>query len=350
MGTRRRVTLADVARAAGVSTTTASYVVNGRQDMRISQEAHRRVQEAAAALGYRPNRNALSLRAGTTQTIGLITDFVAGGQYAGQMVSGASAACRAIDHLLLIGETEGDLGLEHKLIEEMVDRQVDGILYSTLVTVETAVPPALAGQRMVLVNCRDRGAAWPSVLPDEVAGGRNAAAALLSAGHREHVYLVGGDLPTQQLAGAQRYAGIVQRLDAAGASLAGVIACEWAVVPAYDAVSRFLASGARPEAMICLNDRVAMGAYQALEEAGLDVPGDVSVVSFDATELASWLRPTLTSVEVPYAELGRRAVQLLMEPGGPAPGVRTVPMPLRGGASIRAARHGRRREGVAPGA
>jgi LacI family transcriptional regulator len=86
---------------------------------------------------------------------------------------------------------------------------------------------------------------------------------------------------------------------------------------------------------VCLNDRIAMGAYQALAAHGLSVPDDVSVVSFDGSDLARWLRPELTSIVLPYAELGHRAVELLLTPGPLATGVQRLPMPVHSGASVR---------------
>ena len=79
-------------------------------------------------------------------------------------------------------------------------------------------------------------------------------------------------------------------------------------------MAELLASGERPRALICLNDRIAFGAYQALTAAGLTVPDDVSVVSFDDSPLAAWLRPPLTSVSIPYLEMGRLAVETLLSP------------------------------------
>ena len=101
--------------------------------------------------------------------------------------------------------------------------------------------------------------------------------------------------------------------------------CSWAVREAYEAVSAFLEAGGAPRGLLCMNDRIAMGAYQALAEHGLSVPGDVSVVSFDGSDLATWLRPQVTSVVLPYAELGARAVELLLSESVEASGVTRVP-------------------------
>jgi LacI family transcriptional regulator len=128
----RRVTLTDVASRAGVSTTTASYILNGRSEqMRIAPATERRVRDAVEALGYRPNRSARTLRTSHTATIGLISDFLAGGHFSSQMLLGAGAAARSADHLLLIGETDGDPSVEAAYIDELLDRQVDGIIYAT---------------------------------------------------------------------------------------------------------------------------------------------------------------------------------------------------------------------------
>ena len=125
-------------------------------------------------------------------------------------------------------------------------------------------------------------------------------------------------------------------LTAAGTELAGIVSCEWWPEPAHDAVADFLRRGERASAFLCMNDRVAFGSYQALQEAGIAIPDDVSVVSFDDSELASWLRPQLTSVALPHYELGRRAVELLLAgvAGSPAAGTERVPMPLRERSSV----------------
>ena len=108
-------------------------------------------------------------------------------------------------------------------------------------------------------------------------GGRQAVEHLLASGSRGPVHVVGEDPSPEATAGRDRMAGITAALAEAGMSLAGVVPCPWGVRPAYDAVDAWLRTGARPGALICLNDRIAMGVYQALAEHGLAVPGDVAV-------------------------------------------------------------------------
>ena len=347
--TRRRTTLADVARLAGVSGTTVSYILNGRADeMRISGETQERVRAAVAELDYRPNRSARSLRTRTTKTIGVITDYVASGMFASRMISGANAAARSLDHVLVIGETEGDPSVERLLIEEMIERQVDGLLYVTRTTLELETCAGLPESQVVLVNCVDRDRVQLSVLPDERAGGRASAEAIVASGLCDEIYVVGEDPTPHAIAGPLRLAGIVERLGESGLTLGGVVPCEWAVEPAYDAISAWLDAGHRPRGLICLNDRVTMGVYQALGEHDLLVPDDVAVVSFDGSELATWLRPRATSVALPFEQMGDLAVRLLLDPDGSTPGPHLVPMPVVEGQSVVAPRATSHRLGASP--
>jgi LacI family transcriptional regulator len=329
-----RATLTDVARLAGVSGTTVSYILNDRaEEMRISADTQKRVRAAAAQLGYRPNRSARSLRTRTTKTIGVITDYVAGGMFASRLLSGANAAARRLDHVIVIGESEGDPAVERLLVDEMLERQMDGLIYVTRTTLALD-SSLLPDSQVVLLNCVDEDHARPAVLPDEHAGGRSAASAILASGLSGEVYVVGEDPTPNAIAGPLRLAGIRERLSESGVTLSGVVSCDWAVEPAYDAIGRWLDAGHRPRGLICLNDRVAMGVYQALGERGLVVPDDVAVVSFDGSELASWLRPHVTSVELPFAAMGDLAVRLLLAPEAAGPSPHLVPMPVIDGQSV----------------
>lgn len=328
---RPRVRLVDVALRAGVSRTTASFVLSGRTDMRISEAAQERVRQAAEQLGYRPNLAARSLTTKSTHTIGLISDTIATRQYAGDFIRGINAAALERDHLLVIGETEGDPELQGRVIRGMLDRQVDGLIYGTEFTRQVELA-AFDQHPVVLLNCLSSPMQGPAVVPDEYNAGRAAARTLLAAGHREGIHLV-GERPRSLFAARERSAGIRAELSRDGVSLAGTVDCKWEAEPAYAAVRNWLDRGGRALALICLNDRIAFGAYQALREAKLVVPYDVSVVSFDDSELASWLRPQLTSVALPHYAMGYRAAELLLT-GSREPEVHRIEMPLRERSSV----------------
>ncbi len=328
---RGRVRLLDVAQRAGVSRTTASFVLTGR-DMRISDEAKERVLAAAKELGYRPNLAARALRTNVTNTIGLVSDTIAGDQFAGGFIRGALAAAIASDRLLLIGETGGDKDVEDDVVRGMLDRQVDGLVMGAMYTRRIRLSEPARQHPIVLLNCTTDQPPGPWVLPDEYGAGVSAARALLEAGHSRGIWLV-GERPRALYAARERTRGIRDELAAAGVRVAGAVNCGWSSGQACAAVTELLATGRRPKAFICLNDRTAMGVYQALQGAGLDIPGDVSVVSFDGSELASWLHPALTSVALPHYDMGRLATELLVKRELDA--VRhLVPMPTLDQASI----------------
>jgi LacI family transcriptional regulator len=243
------------------------------------------------------------------------------------MVRGALSAALEEGHLLFVTETGGDPELQARLTEDLLGRQVDGFVLASTSTRLVAPPAALSGHPMVLLNGLADDGRLPAVLPDERAAGRGAARVLLERGHRDGIVVL-GETPSDVYAARERLAGITETLAAAGTALAGVLECAWWPQPAQDALARALAQGPAPQALICLNDRAAFGAYQAAYEAGLRIPDQLSIVSFDDSDLAGWLRPALTSIALPHYELGRRAVRLLLAADR---GTRTilVPMPVR---------------------
>jgi LacI family transcriptional regulator, galactose operon repressor len=305
---------------AGVSPTTASFVLSGRgQEMRISRDVADRVLKSAEKVQYRPNILSVGLRTGTTRTIGFVSDTVATSRFAGELIKGALEAARERGVLLFIGETEGDPQLERGLIQAMHDRQVDGIILAAMYTRAIALPKGLAAGPAVLLNALSkRPVPLPSVLPDEAEAGRAAARVLLEAGHRGGIHLIGAgpgarDVPAGGIAAVERLEGIRTTLAGAGVKVASGRLCRaWEPHDGLAATSELL-QNARPRALICFNDRLALGAYQALAEFGLMVPTDVSVVSFDDDAIASWVRPGLTTVAIPHYDLGRAAVDVLFD-------------------------------------
>ena len=180
----QRATLLQVAQRAGVSRSTASFVLTGRHlDMRISEDARQRVLRAAQELDYRPNLMARSLRTKVTKTVALVSDTLASDPYAGRAIHGGLAAAVAYGHLLFIGETEGDPVVEERLIDDFLDRQVDAFVYASMFTRYVRLPKQLRGRPVVLLNCLTKTAvpAQHAIIPDELAAGRSAARATATA-------------------------------------------------------------------------------------------------------------------------------------------------------------------------
>jgi len=308
-GNGRRPTMADVGRLAGVSATTVSFVVNGRQDQSISEATRRRVLAAVAELGYRPNRTALGLRTRRTATIAFITDEIGVEPFAGATIRGAHEV--AWDHgiMLLVVNTTRDRTIMREVVHELVDRSVDAAIFAVVGTRRVTVPDELAGVPTVLVNGYTAVGTPPCVLPAEMEGGRLATQLLLSEGHRRIAYLTG---LKAAWATRERLRGFRKALADAGVSPDEQLVLHGNFRPdsGYDLTREVLARGEPPTAIMCGNDRMATGVYLALARAGLRIPEDVSVVGYDdQVQLGEYFRPALSTVALPYREMGRWAAQ-----------------------------------------
>ncbi|WP_326701343.1 LacI family DNA-binding transcriptional regulator [Streptomyces sp. NBC_01754] len=305
----RPVTMRNVAKAAGVSVSTVSHVVNNT-GARIGQDARERVRQAIDALGYRPNAMAKNLVKGGSRFLGLVADAIATTPFAGQIIHGAQDEAWQHGYVLLVANTEGNAAAEASAISMMLEHKVRGILYSTWYHREVGLPAGLAEADTVLVNCYTPGHTVPAVVPDERAGGHDATGMLLAQGHRRIAFL---NTHTPSPAREGRLRGYREALNAAGLPFDPGLVIE--VRPdqegGHGAVGEVLAQ--RATGVFCHNDRVAMGLYDGLRERGLRVPEDLSVVGFDNQEvIAAHLRPALSTVALPHYELGRRGVRVLL--------------------------------------
>jgi LacI family transcriptional regulator len=183
--------LSDVATLAGVSVTTASFVLSGRRDMRISEGTQERVHQAARELSYVPRNPMGASLPVQAPSIGFISDTVGTEPFAGELIRGCVTAATERGHSLLMTETEGLRTLEVSESRELVDRGVGQFLFASMAMRVTALPPNLRGKPVVMLNCIDRRRSVPSVVPDDLAAGRRAAAELVDAGHGDRIMLVG---------------------------------------------------------------------------------------------------------------------------------------------------------------
>jgi LacI family transcriptional regulator len=307
--------MVDVGRLAGVSASTVSFVLNRNSGQTISPTTRKRVLDAVSALDYRPNRTARGLRTQRTATIGLVTDEIAVEPFAGATILGAHEVVWAHGSLLLVVNTTRERRIIREVIDELVDRPVDAIVFAVLGTRRLTIPDALKGVPSVLVNGYATGDPLPAVLPDEVTGGRSATELLLSAGHRRIAYLTGR---SEAWATRARLRGFRQAIDQAGLTRADqlVRAGNYRIDSGYELTRQLLAAPDRPTALLCGNDRMAVGAYLALAEAGLRIPQDMSVVGYDdQADLAAWVVPALSTVRLPYYQMGRWAAEQAVAQG-----------------------------------
>ena len=310
-----RVTISDVARLAGVSNATVSFVLNEKPGGRFSQETRQRVLAAIDALGYRPNALARTLSAGSSRFIGVVSDAIATTPFAGQLIQGAQDEAWRNGYVLLIANTGGDRAVEERALGMLLEHQVAGILYSTWYHRRTLSPYLLKGVPHVLANCFSDDPTELAVVPDEVQGGRSATRLLLERGHRRVAFLNSVEDAPATVGRLKGYREALAQFD---------IPFEHELVlevghdqeSGFAGISRLLELQHRPTAVFCYNDRVAMGAFDALRCAGLEVPDDVAIVGFDNQEvIAAHLRPPLTTVGLPHYEIGARAVQVLLSQG-----------------------------------
>ena len=266
-------------------------------------------------LGYRPNMVARSLRRSKTETYGLISDAVSITRFASGILRGALRESFERDHVLLIAETDGDPERERRAVESLLDRGVDGIIFAAQKSRKAhtfALPPSLPRVNVNLSHAEHAIA----IVPDEFAGGRIAVRELIEAGHRNGIALIGHDLRQPMddelaLTARRRLDGIASEMATGGLEFAAQVFCsDWQTEQGFAATRQVLGQ-VTPTALLCLNDRIAFGAYQALSEADLAIPEDVSVVSFDDDEISAVLRPGLTTVAIPHERMGALAVEVI---------------------------------------
>lgn len=302
----------DVGILAGVSQSTVSHVVN--QTGKIPEETEKRVREAIRELGYRPNETARNLRLSRSHTIGMVTDRIASSPFAGRVLRGAEEFAWERGYLLLLVDAKEDPSIESAAVDTLLARQVDGMLYAAMAWRGVDAPAGLAKIPSLLVNAWPSGSLKiPAIVPTETEGGRLAASTVIEAGHRRIAYLGG---PQDDPARVEREAGFRKAMAEAGLAVneAWVLSGDYQISSGHALTLRLLSSAEPPTAVVCGNDRMAVGAITAALEKGLRVPEDLSVVGYDDQEdLADQITPALTTVTIPHYEMGRTAVEHLLE-------------------------------------
>lgn len=313
----------DVARRAGVSRTTVSFILSGREGFSLSDDTRRRVREAVAELGYRPHAGAQALATNRSGLIGLLTD-IATSPFAGGLIRGAQQVATTAGKLLLIVPTEVGEG-DADAVDRLLSRRVEGLVFATAAHRRVSLPPSVSEVPTVLAHCQDASGTLSTIVPDEVSGGITATERLLAAGHTRIALI---NLDPETLAAIGRREGYEAALGAAGLPVRPeLVMCGHATADGgYERTRELLELPDPPTGFFCATDRMAMGAYDAIKERGLSIPHDVAVVGFDDQEvIAPYLRPALTTVALPFETMGELAVQhLLSAPAGEDGTVTTV--------------------------
>jgi LacI family transcriptional regulator len=305
--------MVDVARRAGVSQTTVSFVVNDRPGVSIPEETRARVWHAVEELGYRPNALARGLRSAATHTIGFVSELITSTPYGGAMIAGAQEAAAERDVMLLLVETGGDPGVAERAVGLMLERRIGGLVYGAMYHKQVVPPEVVSDVPTVLLDAFDAHRSLPSVVPDDERGGADATAYLLEHGHRRIGFINNAeDVPAARL----RLAGYRRASESAGLEMDPELVVEGDGSPAgaYGCTRQLLSLPEPPTAIFSFNDRMALGVYRAVSEAGLRIPDDISVVGFDNEDVISaGVSPGLTTFELPHRAMGRWAVDWLFE-------------------------------------
>ena len=312
-----RPTIHDVASRAGVSKSLVSLAMRGSP--KVSDASREAILAAAAELGYRPNAAARSLADRRSRTIGVLILDLHNPVFA-EILDGVQAEVRGHDYSTMLVTGGADPVLEQAQLDKLLEFQVEGLILVSH-RLSPAALRAIAGEvPTVVVTRRDiLGPRIDTVSNDDVAGSAVAVEHLLSLGHRRIAHLSGGDNPISR----DREQGYRDAMAAAG------LAQRTLVVPGsltdsggYAAAQQALAATPPPTALVVANDLAAIGAIAAVQDAGLRVPEDVSVVGYDGISLGGLRTLSLTTVAQPLTRMGALAAARLFErierPGGRA--------------------------------
>jgi LacI family transcriptional regulator len=312
--TQRRPTMTDIAKATGVSQSTVSLVLNGAVGAKFSEGTRKKVLKAAEELGYQlPTRVTVPLAPGERNLIVYLADEISTSPHPVVNVDGARDAAWNNGCLLAVYSTHGNADIEASVLQQTLSNpNVLGVVYATVYTRRVTLPAALLKVPTVLLNCYTTDHALSSVVPAEVAGGHTATEYLTAAGHRRIGFING---ETWQDAAKDRLKGYRQALATADLLYDENLVRDgdWSSGKGFEHTLSLMREPNPPTAIFCANDLTAIGAIEALKQLGLRVPEDVSVMGYDDQEIARHTHPPLTTVVLPNYELGRWAVETLLQ-------------------------------------
>ncbi|WP_199440385.1 LacI family DNA-binding transcriptional regulator [Umezawaea beigongshangensis] len=300
-----RPTMEDVARRAGVSRALVSLVMRGSP--KVSQTRRAAVQRAAQELGYSPHAMARSLASRTSTVLGVMVSDLHNPFFA-EVIDGLDVMAREQGFDVIINTGGRSPARERRALTSLLSFRPAGVVLLSPVVPSAAISSAAAQLPVVLVARSSRLSGVDTVNDDGEQGGALAVDHLVSLGHRRIAHLDGGE---GSGSGARRRGYLTAM---AGHGLpARIVSSEYTDAAGARAVRELLAAGELPTALVACNDLNAVGAVSALEEAGLRVPRDVSVVGYDNTALAALRHVSLTTVDQPRNEIGRLAAESLLQ-------------------------------------
>jgi LacI family transcriptional regulator len=303
------VTIYDVAREAGVSMATVSRVVNNNPN--VKPQTRKKVFEAIERLGYRPNAVARGLASKKTTTVGVVIPDISNAIFA-EVARGIEDIANMYHYNIILCNADKRKEKEIRVINTLLEKQVDGLLFmGGVVTDEHMQAFQTSTVPIVLCGTNVEGNTMAAVDIDHQQAAHDAVKLLLDKGHRR-IGMISGNLQDPNN-GFSRYNGYKNALEEAG------VAFDESLVrignhryeSGIEAMKYFLELPERPTAIFSATDEMAIGAIHAAQDAGLAIPGDISVISVDNSRMASMVRPLLTTVAQPMYDIGAVSMRLL---------------------------------------
>lgn len=308
----KQVTLRDVADEAGVHVSTASRALNPETRSMVNEGTVDRVLATADRLGYRPHPLAQGLRKNRTMSVGMVIPDIENPLF-GPIIAGAEQVLGSEGYSLLITNTDINEGHTSEVVRALVERRVDGMILATAARSDDVILELLdSGIHMVLVNRSTEGVPVPAILGDDQTGIGLAVDHLASLGHEQIGHVAG---PQHLSTGLARHQAFLTRMQSLGLSVAASAVEEatwYQVDPGYKAARTLIERRPDVTAIVAANDLIALGCYRAVREAGQEVGTDVSITGYNDIPLLDLMQPPMTSVRVPYRQMGVEAANTLL--------------------------------------
>ncbi|WP_305814854.1 substrate-binding domain-containing protein [Photobacterium leiognathi] len=304
-------TMKDVAKLAGVSTSTVSHVINKTRF--VSEEISERVNKAAKELNYyAPSALARSFKVNRTKTIGMLVT-TSTNPFFGEVVKGVERSCYQQGYSLILCNTEGDHQRMHESISTLLQKRVDGLILmcATLEGEHFDIFEHYADIPVVVMDWGPMQFTSDKIQDNSLRGGYMAAKYLIDAGHSEIGCITG---PLDRIQAEMRYNGYLQAMDEAGFSVepSWVVEADFECEGGYNAFAQLHANGTLPSALVVANDMMAMGVINAANELGIQIPEQLSIIGYDDIHIAKFMSPSLTTIHQPKYRLGQAAVETLL--------------------------------------
>ncbi|EMK6990454.1 substrate-binding domain-containing protein, partial [Vibrio alginolyticus] len=304
-------TMKDIAKLAGVSTSTVSHVINKTRF--VSEEISERVNNAAKELNYyAPSALARSLKVNRTKTIGMLVT-TSTNPFFGEVVKGVERSCYQKGYSLILCNTEGDNERMRQSINTLLQKRVDGLILmcSSLEGERIDVFERYPDIPVVVMDWGPMLFTSDKIQDNSLRGGYLAAKYLIDCGHTE-IGCITGPLIKHQA--QMRYEGYKRAMNEAGLEFNAnwIIESDFECEGGYQAFKKMAQRGALPSSIFVSNDMMAMGVINAANELGIKVPDDLSIIGYDDIHIAKFMSPSLTTIHQPKYRLGQAAVETLV--------------------------------------